>query len=176
MKRVNKMKDFFKEFWDESDYDTNPIPVTNEIIHHVQQKLGYKLPHYYVELIKTKNGGSPVNTCFPTNTPTSWAEDHIEISSIHGIGGDYGIDSEHARDAFAEWGYPVKTGFVICDCPSAGHDAIMLDYSLCGKEGEPRVIHVDVEVSEDPIITMIAKDFETFIKGLVNGEKYNYDE
>ncbi|MCH5583519.1 SMI1/KNR4 family protein [Shimazuella sp. AN120528] len=169
------MKNFFREFWDESDYYTNPIPVSDEMIDHAQQKLGYKLPQSYIALIKTKNGGIPINTCFPTNTPTSWAEDHIEIENIRGIGGDYGIDSEQTRGD-AELGYPVEIGFIICDCPSAGHDAIMLDYSLCGKEGEPRVIHVDVEISDDPIITILADNFETFIKGLVNGEKYNDEE
>lgn len=167
------MKIILKEFWDESDYFMNPIPVTEEMIYHAQEKLGFKLPSSYVELIKTKNGGSPVNNCFPTNEPTSWAEDHIAISSIHGIGGEYGIEFKNSRYTDAEWGYPVEIGFIICDCPSAGHDAIMFDYSICGKEGEPRVIHVDVEIADDPVITIIAKDFKTFVEGLVSGEKYD---
>ena len=28
----------------------------------------------------------PVNTCFPTDVPTSWAKDHVAITGIFGIG------------------------------------------------------------------------------------------
>lgn len=66
-----------------------------------------------------------------------------------------------------EWGYP-NTGVFICNCPSAGHDMIMLDYSKCGNDGEPEVVHVDQEW--DYKKTFLAKDFETFIRGLVNSE------
>jgi hypothetical protein len=64
-----------------------------------------------------------------------------------------------------EWGYP-EIGICICNCPSAGHDIVMLDYRKCTNEGEPRVIHVDQE--SDYKITILAQDFETFIRGLVN--------
>jgi hypothetical protein len=72
-----------------------------------------------------------------------------------------------------EWGYP-KTGVYICDCPSAGHDMVMLDYSRCGKDGEPEVVHVDQEL--DYKKTVLAKDFETFIRGLVNEKVYEIDD
>jgi hypothetical protein len=65
----------------------------------------------------------------------------------------------------SEWGYP-KLGICICDCPSAGHDMIMLDYRKCGPTGEPEVVHVDQE--SDYRVTFLAKDFETFVRGLVN--------
>lgn len=71
-----------------------------------------------------------------------------------------------------EWGYP-DIGVVICDCPSAGHDVVMLDYRLCGREGEPAVIHVDQE--GDYEITFLAGSFDAFIRGLVNDEEYDYD-
>ncbi|PAQ13481.1 SMI1/KNR4 family protein [Bacillaceae bacterium SAOS 7] len=168
------MKSYIQDFWDDSDYFTVPFQVTKRMIDEAEQTLGYKLPNSYIELIKIKNGGSPVHTCYPTTTATSWAEDHIAIDSFRGIGGNRGLDSEDERSTDEDWGYPIDIGFVICDCPSAGHDAVMLDYSLCGKNGEPRVIHVDVEVADEPTITVIAKDFETFISGLVSDEEFDY--
>ncbi|AUS08620.1 SMI1/KNR4 family protein [Laceyella sacchari] len=166
------MKKDFQGFWLPLDEYTSPIPVTDEMIAQAEQKLNFKLPSSYIELIKTQNGGIPANSCFPTTVRTSWAENHIAIENIRGIGGTDGIDSEELRSIDEDWGYPIHLGFVICDCPSAGHDAVMLDYSQCGKNGEPRVIHVDVGNPDEPTITVLAKDFKTFINGLVNCKEY----
>jgi len=46
--------------------------------------------------------------------------------------------------------------------------AKLLDYSECGNEGEPIFVHVDQEY--DYKKTFLAKDFETFIRGLVTDE------
>jgi hypothetical protein len=69
-----------------------------------------------------------------------------------------------------EWHYP-KIGICICDCPSAGHDIIMLDYHKSGKDGEPMVVHVDQEY--DYKITLLTKDFETFVRGLIHESIYD---
>ncbi len=63
-----------------------------------------------------------------------------------------------------EWGYP-KLGVYICDCPSGGHDIVMLDYSKCGANGEPSVVHIDQEL--DYKATTLSADFESFVRGLV---------
>jgi hypothetical protein len=68
-----------------------------------------------------------------------------------------------------EGGYP-NIGVCICDCPSAGHDMIMLDYSKCGNKGEPEVVHIDQEF--DYKKTVLCKDFEAFIRGLVSSDVY----
>lgn len=162
-----------KPFWDESTYYTVSLKVTNEIIERAETNLGFKLPQSYLSVIQIKNGGTPIHTCFPTSTPTSWADNHIAIDSIRGVGGENGIDSPGERNNDEDWGYPVHIGFVICDCPSAGHDAVMLDYSVCGKQGEPRVIHVDVETGGAPHITILANDFATFVKGLVHSDVFD---
>jgi hypothetical protein len=46
----------------------------------------------------------------------------------------------------------------------------MFDYSNCDKDEEPEVVHIDQE--SDYKKTFLAKDFETFIRGLVNEEEF----
>jgi hypothetical protein len=161
-------------FWDDTDCFTSPLPLTDDLVSRAEALLGYKLPQSYVTLLKSRNGGTPINDCFPTEEPTSWSGDHIAIAGIRGIGGQWGIDSEELGSRFMveKAGYP-DIGIVVCECPSGGHDAVMLDYTLCGKNGEPRVLHVDVESER---ITLLAPDFETFIRGLVNAEVYDTSE
>ena len=63
----------------------------------------------------------------------------------------------------SEWGYP-PIGVVIFDTPSGGHDTVMLDYSVCGPRGEPRVVYVD----EDRSVTLMADCFSEFVGKLVD--------
>ena len=72
-----------------------------------------------------------------------------------------------------EWGYP-DIGIAICDCPSAGHDMVFLDYRECGPHGEPGVVHIDQE--DDYLITPLADTFEEFVRGLVDEEDYDDEE
>ncbi|MGO4545105.1 SMI1/KNR4 family protein [Paenibacillus sp. 2TAB23] len=166
-------------FWEDSTYARDQYvsePPTDELIASVEEELGYKLPAAYIALMKHQNGGIPYRTSFPTDEATSWTEDHIAITGIMGIGRDksYAICGDLGSPfMIEEWGYP-NIGVVICDCPSAGHDVVMLDYRHCGKDGEPEVIHVDQE--DDYEITFLAPDFETFIRGLVSDEEYDTSE
>jgi len=163
------------DFWSNSEYSrenyVEKYP-TDEIIRSVENYLGYKLPASYVAMMKHQNGGMPRFTCFPTSSPTSWAEDHIAITGIFGIGTTkaYSIAGEMGgKFMHNEWGYP-DYGIYICDCPSAGHDMILLDYRKNGSQGEPQVVHVDQE--EDYRITFLAETFEAFVDGLVVDEDY----
>lgn len=169
----------FSLFWERSEYAdqnyTEETP-TPELIASIEAELGYKLPADYIWLMQQRNGGIPVNTCFPTAVATSWAEDHLAISGIMGIGREktYSLGgSLGSRFMLEEWGYP-DIGVVICDCPSAGHDVIMLDYRACGPDGEPAVVHVDQEA--DYQITFLAPSFAAFIVGLVNEEVFDTSE
>ncbi|WP_152395927.1 SMI1/KNR4 family protein [Paenibacillus guangzhouensis] len=167
------------DFWDDSEYARNSYlsePPTDELIASIEEELGYKLPSSYIALMKQQNGGIPKNTCFRAEEPTSWAEDHIAITGILGIGREksYSIGGDlGSRFMIEEWGYP-DIGVVICDCPSAGHDVVMLDYRACGRDGEPEVIHVDQE--DDYEITYLADNFEAFIRGLVSEEEFDTSE
>lgn len=135
-----------------------------QLILSVEQKLGYKLPHSYLVLINSQNGGIPARTAFPL--PHSDEDDihNVAIDSILGMSlDDEDSIDEKSRFMIEDWGYP-DLGVVVCDCPSAGHDVIMLDYRFCGPQGEPCVIHVDQE--DDYRITYLAPNFEVFIRGL----------
>ncbi|CAN7241831.1 MULTISPECIES: SMI1/KNR4 family protein [Bacillaceae] len=165
-------------FWDDSEYAKKEYiskPPTNEVINKIENDLGYKLPESYIWLMKKHNGGTPINNCFPTNTPTSWANDHIAITGIYGVGyekssslgGNFG-----SRFWIEEWEYP-DIGVAICDCPSAGHHMVFLDYRECGPNGEPSVVFIDQE--NDYKITFLANNFESFIKGLINEEVYEQE-
>lgn len=153
----------FSEFWDSPDESYISAPPTAELIASIEAELGYKLPASYIWLMQQQNGGRPVNTRCPAPSATSWAPDHVAITGIFGIGreksyslcGGFG-----SKFMIEEWGYP-DIGVAICDCPSAGHDMIFLDYRKCGPQGEPEVVHVDQEF--DYTITKLASNFEEFI-------------
>ena len=164
------------DFWKDSDYARKAYveePVTSEMVARVERELGFTLPASYVALMRTQNGGIPEKICFPTESPTSWAEDHVAITGIMGIGETktYSLLGElGSRFMQEEWGYPTF-GVCVATCPSAGHDMIMLDYRTCGPRGEPAVVHVDQE--SDYEVTFLAKDFETFVRGLVHARQFD---
>lgn len=166
-------------FWDDSMYARKEYvsePPSGELIASVEEELGYRLPASYIWLMKQHNGGIPVNTCYPCEEPTCWAEDHVAITGIFGIGREksYSLCGElGSQFMIDEWEYPA-IGVAICDCPSAGHDMIFLDYRACGPQGEPAVVHVDQE--NDYKITHLADSFEEFIRGLEHESLYDPDE
>ncbi len=172
-------RDFdFTGFWNESTYSQRDYIEEfpdDEMITSIEEELGYKLPASYIELMRLQNGGLVEKDSFPTTESTSWADDHIAVTGIMGIGREktYSVCGElGSRFMIDEWGYP-DDGIYICDCPSAGHDMILLDYSKCGRDGEPEVVHVDQE--DDYRKTFLARDFETFIKGLKEEEEFGND-
>jgi hypothetical protein len=160
----------FSGFWDDKEYyreEYTDDPLTAEKIALVERQLGYKLPTSYVELMRNRNGGAPVNVCHPTATPTSWADDHVQMTGFMSIGEakQYSLCGElGSHFMIEEWGYP-PIGIYFADCPSAGHDMLCLDYSACGPQGEPRVVHVDQD--NEFKVTLVAESFADFIRGLV---------
>ena len=157
------------DFWEDSDYARKEYvapPFSDLDIARVENELGYKLPNSYLVLMRSQNGGIPKFTNHRSDERTSWAEDHVAITGIYSIGQDmtYSLCGEFKSSFWVdEWGYPA-IGIYFADCPSAGHDMLCLDYRECGPRGEPQVVHVDQEW--DYKITFVAKDFESFIRGL----------
>ena len=166
-------------FWDDNWYALKEYvsdPPSDELIASVEEELGYKLPAAYIWLMKQHNGGIPVNTCYPCDEPTCWSDDHVAITGIFGIGREKSCSlcgELGSKFMIDEWEYPA-IGVAICDCPSAGHDMIFLDYRACGPQGEPAVVHVDQE--NDYKITHLADSFEEFIRGLEHESLYDPDE
>ena len=164
----------FSGFWEDSEYalkNYTGAPPTEEQFAEVEARLGYKLPESYKWLMKMKNGGMPAKTCHPAATPTSWADDHVAVTGIMGVDPSmiFSVLGELGSSfMIEEWGYP-DIGVAVCNCPSAGHDMIFLDYRHCGPEGEPEVVHIDQEFDYE--ITYLADDFESFIRGLVDEEE-----
>ena len=149
--------------------------MTQEKIALVEKSLGYKLPVSYIELMSNRNGGAPVKSCHRTATRTSWSEDHVAMTAFLSVGADKQFSLCGALGSqfmIEEWGYP-PIGVYFADCPSAGHDMLCLDYSSCGPEGEPRVVHVDQEF--DYAVTHVADSFESFVRGLEGDEAFPHE-
>lgn len=169
-------EDVLKNLWDDDEYSYKEYICeypTDEMIRKVEKEIRYKLPESYIELMKIHNGGILKRDAIRTDTPTSWAEDHVAVTGLYGIGfdkanslcGEFG-----SRFWIEEWEYP-DIGVAIADCPSAGHDMIFLDYRECGKNGEPCVVHIDQEY--DYKITKLADNFEEFIYNLVCEDEFD---
>ncbi|MFJ3336016.1 SMI1/KNR4 family protein [Streptomyces sp. NPDC086766] len=168
-------------FWEDSTYALEQYleeaPPSPELIASLEEELGgYRLPASYLALMAARNGGVPTRAHFPMTEPTSWADDHIEITGIRGVGrarpqslgGTFG-----SRFWIDTWDYP-DIGVYFAATPSAGHDMLALDYRACGRLGEPSVVHVAQEY--DFAITPVAENFEAFITGLVDGSAYDTSE
>lgn len=124
-----------------------------------EEELKVKLPEGYISLLKEQNGGYINYDSFPTNFPTSWADDHINVDYIRGIGGEESIQvSEYLID---EWGLPKKVVLISGD----GHTWIAFDYRYTDEN--PSIILIDHDGEE---IIEIAPDFESFLNGLTNLE------
>jgi hypothetical protein len=139
-----------------------PAPDTS-LIHSIEAELGVRLPAAYVDLARRHNGGHLARNAHRTDSPTTWAEDHVSVRSIAAIGrtAPFSLCGELGSTFWIrEWGYP-DIGIYFADCPSAGHDMIALDYR---SEGEPQVVHVDQEAGYRT--TLVAPDFASFLGGL----------
>ena len=155
----------FADFWndDVENMDLIGESPSDELIAEIEKELDYKLPASYIWLMKQHNGGLLKKTDFLVTVSNSWKligiTSFIKINSICD-------ENQFMKD---DWGYP-DIGVAICDTPSAGHEMIFLDYRECGRQGEPKVVHIDQELDYE--ITLLADNFEDFIRGLVDSEEF----
>lgn len=160
-----------KDLWNDSQYSrenyVGEYP-TDEMIAEVEAAIGgYKLPESYIELMRIQNGGDLNRDFVILGDDSRFADGMCWVSGIMGIGFDktYALCGDLGSNFMKEeWGYP-DIGVCFADTPSAGHEMYMFDYRECGKNGVPKVVHVDQE--GDYCITVVANTFEEFIKSLV---------
>ena len=167
---MNKVFEGFDltNFWEDSNYAREKyidVPLTEEILVNVENELGYKLPQSYIHLMKTQNGGIPKKDVFQFGEPSEWVDFFVSEICFSGIGftkdnslcGKTGM-----KYMIEEWEYP-EIGVLFC---SDGHNALFLDYRECGSKGEPKVVFIQEEY--DYKTTILAENFETFVRGLIN--------
>ncbi|MEF7563617.1 SMI1/KNR4 family protein [Bacillus infantis] len=144
-----------KNIWQEDDEYYKLEPLKDKEVERAEKKLKVKLPKSYIYLLKIQNGGYINYNSFPSNVPTSWADDHINIDHILGIGEEKGIlESEYL---IKEWGLPKNIVLV----SGSGHSWVALDYR--NTKVEPPVIYIDMESEQ---IIELAPNFDIFLNGL----------
>jgi hypothetical protein len=145
-----------RNVWDRQGSELPEL--TSDMVKEAEKKLGVKLPKSYIELCRIQNGGRLKYDAFPTSVPTGWADDHVNVDEIFGIGTNGILSSEYYIE---EWELP-KNIVLLC---GDGHWWIALDYT--NTKENPPVIYIDLEFGEEIFILELAPDFETFVNGLI---------
>jgi len=141
--------------WQKDDEYYKLEPLTDEMVKDAEENLKIKLPQSYINILKEQNGGYIKFDSYPSAVPTSWADDHINVDHILGIGEENGIlESEYLIE---EWGLPNNIVLI----SGSGHSWIALDYR--NTKEEPPIIYIDVDSEQ---IIELALDFDSFLKGL----------
>lgn len=143
-------------FWGDGTYGVQP-PLTEEDINEAEDLLGVRLPAALLDLLRMQNGGMVAcgRRRYPTTAPTSWADDHVPLTDLMGIGHTKGVTSLlDAPYLVEEWGLPAGVVPISGDGPTW----VALDYR--GK-GEPAVVWL-----EDGRELALAPDFRSFVEGL----------
>lgn len=162
----------FTEFWSNNNQE-EVSGISDEAVKLIEAELGFKLPDSYIEFMKMFNGGNPnKSSVVAPEQPlvNKEDEDYDEEDDMSGCYinfyeflslNEIAHETEFMKN---EWGYP-DIGVYICRTGSGGHDIIMLDYGKYAKNNEPAVVYVDQE--DDYAITLLAENFEEFIKNLI---------
>ncbi|WP_144531674.1 SMI1/KNR4 family protein [Bacillus pumilus] len=145
-----------KQFWaNQSDDPYTLKKISEKDILKTEKKLGVKLPQEYKNLVLEQNGGYLECNAFPTDRPTSWAEDHIQFDHLLGIGKKEGIlESDYL---IKEWELPKNIILISGD----GHSWVALDYRNTTEN--PPVHFFDLEMEKD---FKLADSFNEFISKL----------
>ena len=146
-------------FW-ASDLDHNS-PMSAESLKEAERLLNVKFPEELVALWRVQTGGSPQGLVFPTGQKTTWAEDHVPLPELFGIGSTQSPSGSHnifnSQYMAHEWDLPPKQILLAGE----GDWWITLDYR---KSETPCVRWLDVDSGED---IELAPSFNQFLAGLL---------
>ena len=172
-------EDVLKNLWNNDRYSlkehVGKTP-TDEDFEKVEKELGYRLPESYKTLMRIQNGGELKKNNFEGPFKRNWTSGSFDIEYISGVDSSkrYSLCGEFGSKFWIEeWKYP-NIGIAICGTSSGGHDMIFLDYSDCGSEGEPCVVHIDQEGGYE--ITYLADNFKDFVDGLFPSLDDEYED
>ena len=172
-------EDVLKNLWNNDRYSlkehVGKTP-TDEDFEKVEKELGYRLPESYKVLMRIQNGGELRKNNFEGSFKRTWASGSFDIEYISGVDSSkrYSLCGEFGSKFWIEeWKYP-NIGIAICGTSSGGHDMIFLDYSDCGPEGEPCVVHIDQEGGYE--ITYLADNFKDFVDRLFPSLDDEYED
>ena len=154
--------DLEKLFDRESEYGKKHTfpPLTDELVKRAEEKMGYKLPQSYLELLHFCNGG-----IISDELDESW------LCTIYGISPDpenfYGL--ENMFDNWkGEWEYP-DIGIPFGETQSAGHDMYYMDFRKTDENGEPRIVRIDNEMNNE--VYAVAANLPDFIRLILRNEE-----
>ncbi|GAE26667.1 hypothetical protein JCM9140_2752 [Halalkalibacter wakoensis JCM 9140] len=131
--------------------------LTDKIIELAEDKLRVELPKSYTSILGQQNGGYIIYNAYPTNVPTLWADDHVKVDHIFGIGTGKEKGILESDYLIQEWGLPNDLVIISGD----GHSWIALDYRAC--KANPPVILIEPETD---VIIELARSFDTFLERL----------
>lgn len=138
--------------------------IKEEDIIRAEEEFGYKLPDSYIELLSSQNGGAPFsNLCYYEENGKFMP---VYLTAIYGVDPklEYSICGDSgAKMIYNKLAYP-NIGLPIAFTTKDDNAMIFLDYSECGSKGEPKVVLI--EKGKDYKRTLLAENFETFIKSL----------
>lgn len=161
-----------EKIWQENIDFGKSDELTDKLIELAEDKLRVELPKSYISILRQQNGGYIIYNAYPTNVPTLWADDHVKVDHIFGIGTGKEKGILESDYLIQEWGLPNDLVIISGD----GHSWIALDYRAC--KVNPPVIFIEPETDK---IIELARTFDTFLEGLYvhfqeDDEDYSDDE
>jgi len=165
-------------------------PLTDEMVAGAENAVRLKLPASYIAILRMQNGGRPYKNTYPDSAVPNFG---LPVPDFCGIAPGHGslypiqempryiwdafegyIDDEFYdqwRDTLdhvhPDWGDKPRLPEAVLFVAPEVHDGIALNYIKCGRQGEPSVVHVEME---EPLLAEVLKevapDFMTFLKML----------
>ncbi len=152
----------FTRVWQVPAYLPYLQPVlTDDAIAQAQEALGVVLPESYLDLLRAQNGGYVRFSNHPNG--------EAPVDRVFGIGPNYPsileTDWTEVKEEMDEEGLetPERIDDLFPFCGD-GHYFFCLDYRESGRNGEPCVSYINVELFDTDVV--VAPDFATFLGGL----------